>query len=261
MARPTSLRWRRRGQRGVSEAVATILLLGITITLFASIFLFTSRNPSAQPQALNEFTAAASYGGAGGLQVFNVSITHLSGKVITGSSTSQAAIYITSQKHPSAIPSPFSLGAGLSGASIWGYGQTWSRNLSTYAITAPDNLTVSVISNGVLQYRSTLFAFVPSTPPYFLQVQLNHTSFAPNAKFNVSALVEFTPSSGDLVKVNLTEIAGSSAQAMVGSGGSGAYYYHGTAPNPAGPTTYYLFLTATDSNGLKTMFAIPLVVT
>ena len=146
-------RWRRAGRRGVSEVVATILLLGMTITLFASIFVFTTRNPTAQPQALSQFTTSLSYGGAGGLQVLTVSITHLSGNVITGASTATAGIYISSQKHPTAIPSPFSLSAGLSGSTVWGFGQTWTLSISAYSIVSPDNLTVSVVSSDVLQVQ------------------------------------------------------------------------------------------------------------
>jgi hypothetical protein len=245
----------------VSETVATILLLGMTITLFSSIFVFTSRNPTAQPQALNEFTAALSYGGSGGLQVLTISITHLSGNVITGAATTQAAVYVTSQKHPVAIPSPFSLSAGLSGSSIWGFSQTWSVSLSTYSITSPDNLTVSVISHDQLQYHTVLFALVPTNYPYFLKVQTTPVSVAPNAAFNLSSIVQFASSLGDNVKVNLTAIGGSANQAMTGSGGTGLYYYDGTAPNPAMAKTYYLVLTATDMNGLRTSFAVPLMVT
>jgi hypothetical protein len=251
----------RFGRRAVSEDVATILLLGMTITLFASIFVFTTRNPTAQPQPLNEFTAGLSYGGAGGLQVLTVSVTHLAGKVISGPSVHQAAIYIISQKHPAAIPSPQTLSAGLAGSTLWGFGQTWTVNISADSITSPDNLTVYVISNDQVQYQTTLFALVQTAAPYFLQVHITPQSVAPGAAFNLSAYAEFGSVAGNNVKVNLTLMSGSSGQAMTGSGASGLYYYDGTAPSPGSATNYYLFLTATDANGLKTMFALPLVVT
>ncbi len=259
-------RWRRGGaRRGVSEVVATILLLGMTITMFASIFVFTAKNPRAQPQTLTQFTVALAYGGSGGLQVTAISITHLSGQVITGSSVSQAAVYVASLKHPSAIPSPFTLAAGLSGSDDWDFGQTWTMNLSSYSITSPDNLTVSVISNDLLEYRTTVVAVVQSTAPVFYQVSLLPDSIGPKTTyaFNASARLTFASSSGDTVSVNLTELGGSSSVALVGSGGSGLYYYSGslTSPNPSGATTYYIFLTAKDPNGQKSMYAVPLLVT
>lgn len=260
--------WRRERRRGVSEVVATILLLGMTITLFASIFIFTSHNPTAQPQVLTQFTVALTYGGSGGLQVTGIAITHLSGTVLTGSSTSQAAVYIVSQKHPAAIPSPFTLAAGLGGASIWGFDQTWNVSLASYSLTSPDNLTVSIVVHDLLDFRETIFALVPSAAPYFSSVTLTPSTIGPAAlyKFNLSAVVEFGSSSGDSVKVNLSESSGAVSHAMTGSGSSGLYYYNDTSspltsPNPGSATTYYFFLTATDANGQKSTYAIAFTVT
>jgi flagellin-like protein len=260
--------WRRARRRGVSEVVATILLLGMTITLFASIFLFTNRNPSAQPQSLTQFTVALTYGGSGGLQVTEISITHLSGTVLTGSGTSQVAIYVVSQKHPTSIPSPFALSAGLGGASIWGFDQVWNISLASYGITSPDNLTVSIVAHDLLEFRETVFAVVPSAAPYFASVKLTPATIGPKASFsfNLSAVVEFGSSSGDTVKVNLTESSGSASLALTGSGSSGLYYYNDassplTSPNPASATTYYFFLTATDASGQRSSYAVAFTVT
>jgi flagellin-like protein len=256
---------RPRGRRGVSEVVATILLLAMTITLFASIFLFTTHTPSAQPQALTQFSTSLSYGGSGGLQIESISITHLAGKVISAPSVAEAAIYVRSHNHPTAIPNPFSVPAGLSGSKLWGFGQTWTVSLASYGLTAPDNLSVSIVAGDLVQYQTTQFADVPSVGPYFSSAQVSPASVAPSTSvtLNISGYAVFASTSGDSVKVNLTEFGGSGSVALTGHGASGLYYYVYSvkSPNPASATVYYFFLTATDANGLKSMFAVPVTVT
>ena len=125
-----------------------MLLLAITVILFSAIFFFIGKFPKPGPQPLDQFDASLNYTGA---TAGGISILHLSGTTISGSTTAQAGVYIVSQRHPTAITNPFTLAAGLSGATVWSLGQTWSIVLSSYGISAPDNLTVSVVAAGQLQ--------------------------------------------------------------------------------------------------------------
>jgi hypothetical protein len=238
--------------------VATMLLLAITVVLFTALFFFVTRIPKPGPQPLNQFDSSLSYSGS---TVSSISILHLSGTTLTGSSTAQAAVYITSQKHPGAIPSPFTLAAGLSGSTSWSFGQTWSISLATYGITSPDNLTVTIVAAGQLQEDSTLPVSVASFAPYFGPVQLAPSGVQSAAKsFTVNATVFFSPTSGDSVTINTTEFPSGGVTTMTGSGHTGYYTYSGTTPSPGSQTTYYLFLTATDSNHLSAVFALAVTV-
>jgi hypothetical protein len=235
-----------------------MLLLAITVTLFSAIFLFIGRFPKPGPQPLDQFDASLSYSAG---TVSRISILHLSGSTLSGSSTAQAGVYIVSQNHPVAIPNPFTLAAGLAGSTVWAFGQNWSISLASYGITSPDNLTVSVISAGQLQYRSTLIVSVASFAPYFGTTAVAPTGVIPAAHaFTVNASAYFSTGSGDIVKINTTEFPSGGVASMVGSGGSGYYTYSGTTPSPATQTTYYLFLIATDANNVHTVIAISLTV-
>ena len=196
-----------------------------------------------------------------GSSVSGISILHLSGTTISGASSSQASIYIVSQKHPAAIPNPFTLAQGLPmSATVWSFGQTWTKNLSTYGITAPDNLTVSVIASGQLEYESTLLVSIATFAPYFGTVHVTPSGAIGGATaFTVSVHVTFASGSGNTVTINTTEFPSGGLHAMTLSAGT-TYTYSGTTPSPSSPTTYYLFMTATDGNDRVTVVSLPLVV-
>ncbi len=253
-----------RRRRGVSEIVATILLLGMTILLFTSVFYLVNHFPTPPPQPEDQFSAALSYGGSGGTQVTAVSITHLSGPTIYGSLLSQAAIYLSSQAHPTAFSghSPFTIAQGLaSGGTNWAFGQIWTLSLTSYSLTAPDNITVSVIASGVLLFRDVLYASPQAARPYFTVTTITPTGVTHGSgsfELYVNASVVFLTTSGDSVSLNLSEVGISGAVAMTGSGASGTYTYSGAATAPTTAGTYYIFLTAKDSAGRTTTTAVAL---
>ena len=249
----------RRGRRrsAVSTIIATMLLLAITVILFSAVFFFIGKFPKPGPQPLDQFDASLAYSG---INVSTITILHLTGTSLSGSTTSQAAVYILSQRHPTAIPNPFTLAAGLGGSTIWSLGQNWSISLMAYGITAPDNLTVSVVSAGQLQFRSSLAVSIGSFAPYFNSVQTAPSGVIPAAhKFYVNATAVFATASGDKVTLNTTELPGGSVVTLAGSV-SGLFTYSGTTPSPASQTTYFLFLTAIDANNVRTVLAISITV-
>ncbi|HEV2520288.1 MAG TPA: type IV pilin N-terminal domain-containing protein [Thermoplasmata archaeon] len=258
-ARGSVGRYRRRGRHrsAVSTIIATMLLLAITVILFSAVFFFIGKFPKPGPQPLDQFDASLAYSG---INVSTITILHLTGTALSGSTTSQAAVYILSQRHPTAIPNPFTLAAGLGGSTIWSLGQNWSISLMAYGITAPDNLTVSVVSAGQLQFRSSLAVSIGSFAPYFNSVQAAPSGVIPAAhKFYVNATAVFATASGDKVTLNTSELPGGSVVTLVGSG-SGLFTYSGTTPNPASQTTYFLFLTAIDANNVRTVLAMSITV-
>lgn len=246
---------RRRGRRGVSEVVATVLLLALTIVLFASVFFFTSRLGNPASGTSSSFTASLSYLSPTSTTVTNVSITRLSGPALPGSTT---AIYLRSQSQPNALPASFSLASGLNGSTTWSFGQTWTVNIVSYGITAPDNLTISVVSHAQLLYSSLLSASRVGAPPTILSVHLATTPAAPvhGAAFtvNLSAYVIFSVPTGATVTLNLSQFGGSAATAMSGSG-TGTWTYVGSVTAPSAGT-YDLILTATGGSGLISNFQL-----
>ncbi|MCI4335724.1 MAG: type IV pilin [Thermoplasmata archaeon] len=251
---------RRRASRGVSDVIATILLLGLTVTLFASIFFFVNTFPVPPPQPENQFTAGLTYGGSGALTIETVSITHLAGPSIPNNDQ----VYITSAAHPSRNPPPFLVSAGLSGSGAWNLGQVWTKNISTYALTAPDNLTVSVVSASQLIFRISLPGSNPNTPPDFIAVGTTPAAPAVGVAIVVYAQIADSNLKSNSVYVNYSELPGSggaSKHVMTFSGATGLW----TFTIPSGTTnaagTYYLFINASDNNGLKNSVAFAVTLT
>ncbi|HEV8050500.1 MAG TPA: type IV pilin, partial [Thermoplasmata archaeon] len=156
----------RRSGRGVSDVIATILLLALCVTLFASVFFFVNTFPRPPSQPANQFSATLTYKGAA---ITAVNVLHLAGPTIAGVSLTQTSVYLSSAAQPHVFGAPFTLASGLNGSTVWSLGQTWSLNITSYGLTVPDNITISIISNAQLLFRITLPGSNPNTPPIFTQ--------------------------------------------------------------------------------------------
>ena len=87
----------RRRRRGVSDVIATILLLALTVTLFGAIFAFVTSFPSPPAQSNNQFQASLFYPSNGSASwIAGVRIVHLAGPATPGS----ALIYLHSANQP-----------------------------------------------------------------------------------------------------------------------------------------------------------------
>lgn len=248
---------RRRASRAVSDVVATILLLGLTVTLFASIFFFVNTFPTPPPQPENQFTAALTYTGT---TVASVSITHLAGPTVPGSDL----VYITSAANPGRDPPAFSVSAGLSGSGGWALGQVWTKNITSYGLTTPDNLTISVVSASQLIFRISLPGSNPNVPPNFIAVGTTPTSPTVGVAFTVYAEISDPNLNSNSVYVNATELPVATAHAsfrMSYSATTGLWTYAIPAGTTTASGTYYLFINCSDSKGLKNSiaFAVTLV--
>lgn len=250
-------RARRRASRAVSDVVATILLLGLTVTLFASIFFFVNTFPTPPPQPENQFTAALTYTGT---IVASVSITHLAGPVVPGNDL----VYITSAKTPGKDPPAFTVSAGLSGSGGWSLGQVWTKNITTYDLTSPDNITVSVVSSSQLIFRISLPGNNPNVPPNFIAVGTSPVSPTVGVGFTVYAQIADPNLNTNSVYVNATELpvaTGHASFKMSYTASTGLWTYAVPAGTTTASGTYYLFVNCSDSKGLKNSiaFAVTLV--
>ena len=152
-----------RKKRGVSDVVATIILLALTVTLFASIFAFVTTFPSPPAQSSNQFQAKLIVT-ANGTYVSGIQIMHLAGPSVSTS----AQIYLKSAVHPGACPFtssyPVSSDPTNITGSVWTLGETWSVPFSALCPSPsgphldqlPDNITVYVVNNANLLFHVIL---------------------------------------------------------------------------------------------------------
>jgi flagellin-like protein len=251
---------RRRTRRGVSDVVATILILAMTVTLFASIFAFVGSFPAPPPQNVSQFQATV-------LRTSNQSylsgltIEHLAGPTITGSDH----IYLESSSHVSAWQ--FSVSGGIpvywglpgnSSASVWNLGQTWTTTF-TKLIKAPDNITVYITSSTQLLFSVDLPGPVINIPPAILQVGTIPTSPGVGVAFQIWASL-----GGNLsaltAKVNLAGIPGLSGNISMVLASSGLYVHNVTAGSTTTGGSYYAFLYVANGGGQQTSAAIPVTI-
>jgi flagellin-like protein len=252
-----------RGKRGVSEVLGTILILALTVVLFSSIFFFVSTFPKPATQPASQFQGQLYYTLKGTKTYINyLTITHLAGPVIYAFNTQ---IYVVSQAHPQNTTAVYSLssgGLGSSASASWGTGQTWNVSLlSGPHLITPDNITVTVVSQGNVVYRQVLPGTNPTIPPIFE----NYGNVPSNPKINqtFSIFVQindpFLSTSSQLVYLNLTT-PGLSCGPHLGTYpattgeyrmvyGNGIWSVTGCSTATAG--TYYVTAWVTDTNPIQ----------
>jgi hypothetical protein len=260
----TLSRRRLRGRMGVSVAIATMLLLLMTVVLFGAVFWFVNEFQRPPVQPLGQFSASLTYGGPGcaPAQVCEVSVAHLSGPDLGGSYATQVGFYVASQADPAAFPpGPLTLAQGGVHTPTWGFGQTWTLNASTYGVSAPDNITVAVVASNQLVFRMVLEATTIGQAPYVSMSAVTPVGLSgAAARFNLTAQVQSSPLplSSVVVTANICQLQGlgCSMVAMRYAPPTGLFYCVGTATLDPASGTYYLFVTASDQAG-STIATVP----
>ncbi len=266
-ARPGSARsgrklWRCRSRRGVSDVVATILLLALTVTLFSAIFAFVTSFPPPPAQNVNQFQASLLLSANGGYAT-GVAITHLAGPSVPLS----ALFYFKSAVHPGLCPFAGSATAAQGGISsgAWSLGQVWSLNFTSFCgpLTMdqlPDNITVYVVSQANLIFSVVLPGQQISTPPAITSTWVSPSPVIRGFPFVVHATIVGAVESNS-VYANLAAVAGlpSSPVRMVWY--QGQWTYNVSAPGATSTGTYYGFINATGVNGQTASAPLTLTVT
>jgi flagellin-like protein len=253
-----------RGKRGVSEVLGTILILALTVVLFSSIFFFVSTFPKPATQPASQFQGQLYYVNQGTKTYVNyLKITHLAGPTIYAFNTQ---IYVVSQAHPQNTTAIYSLSSGgiLGTGASWGVGQTWNLSLlSTDHLSTPDNITVTVVSQGNVVYRQTLPGTNPTIPPIFEAYGDTPTNPQINATFGIFVEIgdPFLATTSKLVYLNLTTPGLSCGTALTtypASTGEYRFAYNSTTgywvvSGCSAPTagTYYVTAWVTDSNPIQ----------
>jgi hypothetical protein len=230
--------------------VATILLLALTVTLFSSIFYFVNTFPQPSPQPTNQFTATLAYS-SGGASILGVSILHLAGPTVPGGSL----VYLYSSDHPTRFTTPFTVTNGLpSHPTVWNLGQTWYLNLTNYTLTTPDNITVSLTTTSELLFRVTLPGANPAVPPVFTAEGTLPTTPLVGHSFTILVQISDPLLRAASPYINLSQIpgiTGSGLHKLTYSASNGTWYYVVGSGITTTPGTFYVFVNASDSQGLK----------
>jgi hypothetical protein len=239
--------------------VATILILALTVTLFASIFAFVGSFPAPPPQNVSQFQASLvrtsnqSY-------ISSLKIEHLTGPAVPGSDR----IYLESAtKEPNwqfSISGGIPIYWGLSGntsTATWSFGQYWSTSF-TKLIKVPDNITVYVLTPNQLLYSAVLPGLVINTPPAILASGVTPTPVATGATFTVWASLGGTLT-GLVAKVNLASIPGLSGNQTLTLQSSGLYSYT-TSGGSTTAGTWYAVIYITNTLGQVASTSVPVVV-
>ncbi len=256
--RPARRSWRGRSpRRGVSDVVATILILGITVTLFASLFAFVDAFPPPPPQAVNEFQAFLT-DTANGSYIQSVSIRLTAGPLIAPS----ASVYLKSASNPtlpqfrSAIPVAW----GINNTSVWSVGQTWVRTFVAPNLPRlPDNITIYVVSTSELLYSVTIPGPSSNLPPSITETGITPSTPAVGAAFEIYA--GFTGNiTGGTPTVSLTSIPGLSGTPAMAKD-NGLYVYNVTAGSTTTAGSYYAFVSITNTAGQTATAEINVIIT
>ncbi|HTS32525.1 MAG TPA: type IV pilin [Thermoplasmata archaeon] len=241
----------RARRRGVSEVVATIILLAMTVVLFGSIFAWVTSFPTPAPQNVTQFSAnfvlTTSGNAVAGLQ-----ITHLAGPSVPGSTQ----VYLKSAYHPSApeFANPITAAAYLPNPNVWNLGQTFNYSFPlAEQPVLPDNITILLVANGQLIYSTILPGTTIAVPPNFVATGISPANPAVGAAFTVTAVVSGN-TGGATVYVTLSNIPGLSgayphAVAMTYSGATNRWTFVVPSGHTNANGTYYAFVNVTNSLG------------
>jgi hypothetical protein len=248
-----------RRRRAVSDVVATILLLALTVVLFASIFAFVSSFPAPPAQNSNQFQATLLYqsnsSNPGTTVVGAISILHLAGPSVPGS----ALVYLKSARFPAApqYANPIAVSTGINGSTTWNLGQNFFYKFPSNQLPIlPDNITLYIVTPSQLLFSVVLPGQSIGTAPTIVGTWTVPAEPGVGVGFVVYAVVS---GGGSLsgVTVDLTAIPGEIAgpQSMT-INGAGQY----TLSVPTGTTTtngtFVGFVKATNTLGLTGSAAV-----
>jgi len=266
-SRPHRLGRRRRsarGRRGVSDVIATILILALTVVLFASLFAFVSAFPSAPAQDVNQFqasvintvtTGSGTYCGPSGTTklsstgVCGVTILQDGGPTVPNSDRVYLASTRSSTNWQFSQASGVFVGWGDGNASGgWQTGQYWTELFAT-PIKVPTNITIYIVSATQLLYSGVVPGASPNLPPVLTSAYTVPATPAVGAAFQVVALV-----SGNVVNlsvnISLSEIPGlPSAVKTMAPNGTGEWVYNVSSGLTTTNGTYLAFIQGVNASG------------
>jgi hypothetical protein len=237
---------RRRGKRGVSDVIATILLLALTVTLFSAIFAFVTTFPSPPAQNNNQFQATLTYPSNGTLTwIAGVNIVHLTGPVVPGS----GLVYLKSSAQPNApeFQNPYTVSSGLGGSNLWNLGQTWKLTfpITQMPLASSNNLTIYIVAQGQLLFSVILPGTALNTAPTVVSTSISPALPTVNQAFTVYASLAGTYQTNS-VYVNLVSMGLGTHQMTQNAQGQ---WYYTVSSGASTNGTFYGFVNASGVSG------------
>ncbi|UCG70549.1 MAG: type IV pilin N-terminal domain-containing protein [Thermoplasmata archaeon] len=172
-------------EEGVSEILGDVLILGMTIVLFAGVFLFIYTFPTPDEDIYVEFQSSLSMNENGGM----INVTHSGGETLRGYDTK---IYLQKNSTEEVMilntqgwdeDNPF---YGIEGDENWSPGEIWSYFFG--GISSEDNLAISIIdikSNRMVM-KSNLIYKGFNAPPIIME-----RGYYPKTAINNSNVIIF----------------------------------------------------------------------
>jgi flagellin-like protein len=250
----------RRKRRGVSDVVATILLLALTVTLFAAIFAFVTSFPAPPAQNSNQFQASFTYA-SNQSYITNLNILHLAGPAVPGN----GLIYLKSATFPTApaFKNPIPVSWGIHNATpVWNLGQSWAWKFPTGQLpSAQDNITVYVVSNSQLIFSVVLPGQNIAVPPTIVAGGVTPAIPVLGSTFTVWAVIAGSPGANS-VYVNLAGLPGLTAtpqKMSLNSQGQWQLVVTSSIGLTTKNGTFYAFVNASNAKG-PASGAIPITI-
>jgi flagellin-like protein len=252
----------RRARRGVSDVVATILLLALTVTLFAAIFAFVTTFPSPPAQNTNQFQASLVYASNNTNYISSLKILHLAGPAISGN----GLVFLKSANYPSSpeFQNPIPVAWGINNVSTWNLGQTWVWNFPSHNLPFwQDNITVYLVYSAQLLYSVVLPGQIIGFPPTIVSTWVVPSAPTIGAAFKVYATI-----SGNLGShkafINLGGIPGLSTSTvpMWFNSSLSAWQYNVSSGNTSGTPagTYSAVVNVTGNSGQTATAAVTVTI-
>jgi hypothetical protein len=235
---------RRRG-RGVSDVIATILLLALTVTLFGAIFAFVTSFPSPPAQSNNQFQASLFYPSNGTTKyIAGVRIVHLSGPATPGN----ALIFLKSANQPSlSVFQKSYLVSTQLGASYWNLGQTLNITFPTTTLPlSGGNITVYIVSQSTLLFSVILPGTSFSAAPTVVSTYISPAIPVVGQPFTVYAALSGSYKTNS-VYVNLAGVPGASSTPQVMTQNAQGLWTYTLSSGANTNGTFYAFVNATSS--------------
>ncbi len=157
-----------KDEKGVSEILGDVLILGLTITLFAGLFLIIYTLPTPEEDVYAEFDSSLGLDEDGG----RINVTHTGGETLNGAYTK---LYLFKNKDEEIKilntqgedgDNPF---YGIEGDQNWDPGEIWSYYYK--GITSNDELQISIldIKSNTLVMKSMLLSIGFNAPPIIME--------------------------------------------------------------------------------------------
>ncbi|MCX8174311.1 MAG: VWA domain-containing protein, partial [Thermoplasmata archaeon] len=196
----------RENESGISEVVATLLVLVITVALFSSIFAWINALPPPMSKTYTEFSAKLDAVYAGGNYTFYVNITHAGGEPLYASATT---ILISIENFSQTFTLSLNDGNkdGTLTDGVWQPGEVWRWN-STPTYNATSTVIVQIIDRvkNLLVWSNILYPQATQIPPAILERGITPDPVGVGGKFKVWAIVKDEDLNFDSVYVNLSAI-------------------------------------------------------